>query len=105
VATLATPPGATGNFTKIVRRFTVRIRLNAREPNAQLARPGMSVETAIAVSDRDKSSAAESAARIGCIFDPAKDMTERVIMQLPEHPGLGRARPQGPAGLALPDRQ
>jgi membrane fusion protein (multidrug efflux system) len=102
---LIPPDNATGNFTKIVRRFTVRIRLNAREPNAQLARPGMSVETAIAVSDRDKSSAAESAARIGCIFDPAKDMTERVIMQLPEHPGLGRARPQGPAGLTLPDRQ
>jgi membrane fusion protein, multidrug efflux system len=53
VATLATPPGATGNFTKIVRRFTVRIRLNAREPNAQLERPGMSVEKAIAVSGRE----------------------------------------------------
>ena len=88
-----------------MRRFTVRIRFNTREPNAQLARPGMSVETAIAVSDRDKSSPAESAAQIGCVFDPAKDMTERVIMQLPEHPGLGRARPQGPAGLTIPNRQ
>jgi multidrug resistance efflux pump len=36
----------TGHSTKIVRRFTVRIRLNAREPNTELARPGMSVETA-----------------------------------------------------------
>jgi membrane fusion protein, multidrug efflux system len=46
---LIPPDNATGNFTKIVRRFTVRIRFNAREPNAGLARPGMSVETAVAV--------------------------------------------------------
>jgi membrane fusion protein (multidrug efflux system) len=39
-------PPATGNFTKIVRRFTVRIRFNARDAGAALARPGMSVETA-----------------------------------------------------------
>src|SRR4029077_15318193 len=34
---------ATGNFTKIVRRFTVRMRFNRRDANAALARPGMSV--------------------------------------------------------------
>jgi multidrug efflux pump subunit AcrA (membrane-fusion protein) len=44
------PDNATGNFTKIVRRFTVRIRSNVRDANAALARPGMSVETAVAVS-------------------------------------------------------
>ena len=60
---LIPPDNATGNFTKIVRRFTVRIRLNAREPNAALARPGMSVETAVAVSGRGNSSPTESAAR------------------------------------------
>jgi membrane fusion protein (multidrug efflux system) len=38
---LIPPDNATGNFTKIVRRFTVRIRLNAREPNA--ARPSRHV--------------------------------------------------------------
>jgi membrane fusion protein (multidrug efflux system) len=99
------PDNATGNFTKIVRRFTVRIRLNAREPNAALARPGMSVETAVAVSGRGNSSPTESAARIGCSFDPAKDMLERPITQLPLHPGLGRARPQGPSGIMMPGEQ
>jgi membrane fusion protein, multidrug efflux system len=101
---LIPPDNATGNFTKIVRRFAVRIRLNAREPNAEVARPGMSVETAIAVSELGKSSPEENAARIGCVFDPAKDMTERPITQLPEHPGLGRARPQGSEGLTIPGR-
>ena len=91
---LIPPDNATGNFTKIVRRFTVRIRLNARELNAELARPGMSVETAIAVTGGANASASAVAARIGCAFDPAKDMAaERPITQLPEHPGLGRARP------------
>jgi membrane fusion protein (multidrug efflux system) len=47
------PDNATGNFTKIVRRFTVRIRSNVRDANAALARPGMSVETAVAVSTPD----------------------------------------------------
>src|SRR5262249_10670511 len=103
---LIPPDNATGNFTKIVRRFTVRIRLNAREPAAELARPGMSVETAVAVTAGAKVSASEIAARMGCVFDPAKDMAaERPITQLPQHPGLGRARPQGPAGIAIPGQQ
>jgi membrane fusion protein (multidrug efflux system) len=50
---LIPPDNATGNFTKIVRRLTVRVRFNARDANAALARPGMSVETAIAVSTRN----------------------------------------------------
>jgi membrane fusion protein, multidrug efflux system len=102
---LIPPDNATGNFTKIVRRFTVRIRLNARESSAQLVRPGMSVETEIAVSDGDNSSPTERAARIGCVFDPAKDITERTVVQLPPHPGIGRARPQGPAGLTIPGKE
>jgi membrane fusion protein (multidrug efflux system) len=100
---LIPPDNATGNFTKIVRRFTVRIRFNAREPNAELARPGMSVETAVAVTGGATASAAAVSSHIGCVFDPAKDMAaERPITQLPPHPGLGRARPQGPSGLTLP---
>jgi len=102
---LIPPDNATGNFTKIVRRFTVRIRFSAREPNPELARPGMSVETTVALSGRVSSSPTESAARIGCSFDPAKDITERTITQLPPHPGLGRARPQGPSGLTIPNEQ
>jgi membrane fusion protein (multidrug efflux system) len=30
------------------------------------------------------------------------DMSPRTLVKLPEHPGLGRARPQGPVGLQVP---
>lgn len=99
---LIPPDNATGNFTKIVRRFTVRIRFNRRDPDAVLARPGMSVETAVAVSTPDHASPAELGKRVGCVFDPAKDIAPRTLTKLPEHPGLGRARPQGPAGTQAP---
>jgi membrane fusion protein (multidrug efflux system) len=103
---LIPPDNATGNFTKVVRRFTVRIRFNARELNAELARPGMSVETAVAVTGGANAPVSAIATRIGCVFDPAKDMAaERPITQLPPHPGLGRARPQGPSGMTLPGEQ
>jgi membrane fusion protein, multidrug efflux system len=98
---LIPPDNTTGNFTKIVRRFTVRVRFNASEPNTGLARPGMSVETAIAVSTSDNHSAAERASMIGCSFDPAQDIVAHVPTKLPEHPGLGRARPQGAGGLEV----
>ena len=99
---LIPPDNATGNFTKIVRRFTVRIRFNLRDPNAALARPGMSVETAVAVSTSDGAAPADLGKRVDCSFDPAKDMAARTLTKLPEHPGLGRARPQGGAGTELP---
>jgi membrane fusion protein (multidrug efflux system) len=99
---LVPPDNATGNFTKIVRRFTVRIRFNRRDTTAALARPGMSVETAVAVSALNGASATELGKRVGCAFDPAKDISARTLMKLPEHPGLGRARPQGAAGLQAP---
>src|SRR5215471_18662785 len=93
---------ATGNFTKIVRRFTVRIRFSARDVNAALARPGMSVETAVAVPTPDNASPTEQGSRVGCSFDPSKDIVERTLTKLPEHPGLGRARPQGSPGTQVP---
>jgi len=99
---LIPPDNATGNFTKIVRRFTVRIRFNRRDANAALARPGMSVETAVAVSTPDSASPTERGNRVGCEFDPSKDIVERSLTKLPEHPGLGRARPQGPSGTEIP---
>jgi membrane fusion protein, multidrug efflux system len=99
---LVPPDNATGNFTKIVRRFTVRIRFNTRDANAALARPGMSVEAAVAVSTPENVSATERGNRLGCSFDPSKDMVERTLTKLPEHPGLGRARPQGPSGTQVP---
>ena len=49
------------------RPGTARIRFNAREPNAELARPGMSVETAVAVAGGTNVSASAIAARIGCV--------------------------------------
>jgi membrane fusion protein (multidrug efflux system) len=99
---LIPPDNATGNFTKIVRRFTVRLRFNAREVNASLARPGMSVETAVAVSSPGGAPADARAGAIGCTFDPAKDIVQHILTRLPEHPGLGRARPQGAGGLVVP---
>ncbi len=99
---LVPPDNATGNFTKIVRRFTVRIRFNARDADAALARPGMSVETAVAVPTPDNAAPTERGSRVDCSFDPSKDMVERTLTKLPEHPGLGRARPQGPAGIQVP---
>jgi membrane fusion protein, multidrug efflux system len=99
---LIPPDNATGNFTKIVRRFTVRLRFNARESKASLARPGMSVETAVAVSSPGGTAAAERARTIGCSFDPAQDIVQHIPTKLPEHPGLGRARPQGATGIVVP---
>ena len=96
---LVPPDNATGNFTKIVRRFTVRIRFNRRDEDAVLARPGMSVETAVAVSTPDGASPAQLGQRVGCAFDPAKDIAPRTMTKLPAHPGLGRARPQGSSGI------
>jgi membrane fusion protein (multidrug efflux system) len=96
---LIPPDNATGNFTKVVRRFTVRIRLNVSEQAASLARPGMSVETAVAVGIDSDASATERAHRLGCTFDPTHDIVEPHVNKLPDHPGLGRARPQGSIDL------
>jgi len=43
VFSLLPPDNATGNFTKIVQRLPVRIRVPAEVARAQLLRPGMSV--------------------------------------------------------------
>jgi membrane fusion protein, multidrug efflux system len=99
---LIPPDNATGNFTKIVRRFTVCLRFNARESKASLARPGTSVETVVAVSSPGEAAAAQRARTIGCPFDPAEDIVQHVPTRLPQHPGLGRARPQGAGGIEVP---
>jgi membrane fusion protein, multidrug efflux system len=44
---LLPPDNATGNFTKIVQRIPVRIRLDSRDPLIGKLRPGMSVEASI----------------------------------------------------------
>ena len=44
---LLPPDNATGNFTKIVQRVPVRIRLDPDQPQVAELRPGMSVETTV----------------------------------------------------------
>jgi membrane fusion protein (multidrug efflux system) len=46
---LLPPDNATGNFTKIVRRFTVRILLDPSQPALDRLAGGMSVEPMIAI--------------------------------------------------------
>ena len=43
------PDNVTGNFTKIVRRFPVRIRVNATDPGVALPGAGMSAEVRVGV--------------------------------------------------------
>ncbi|TCM67603.1 HlyD family secretion protein [Rhizobium sp. BK068] len=45
---LLPPDNATGNFTKVAQRLTVRIELDPDQPNFDRLRPGMSVTTRIA---------------------------------------------------------
>ena len=47
VFTLLPPDNATGNFTKIVQRVPVRVRVPASIAGENLLRPGMSVEPKI----------------------------------------------------------
>jgi membrane fusion protein (multidrug efflux system) len=44
---LLPPDNATGNFTKVVQRIPVRLRLHGPQDPAHLLRPGMSVQTTI----------------------------------------------------------
>ncbi|HZV08409.1 MAG TPA: HlyD family secretion protein, partial [Novosphingobium sp.] len=44
---LLPPDNATGNFTKIVQRMPLRIRLDAGQARLGALRPGMSVETSV----------------------------------------------------------
>ena len=50
---LLPPDNATGNFTKIVRRFPVRILLDANQPGIDRLGAGMSVEPRIAIGSHD----------------------------------------------------
>ena len=47
VFSLLPPDNATGNFTKIVQRLAVRIRLPAAVTDQRLLRPGMSVVVSV----------------------------------------------------------
>jgi membrane fusion protein (multidrug efflux system) len=58
---LLPPDNVTGNFTKIVQRIPVRIRLDSHDPLIGSLRPGMSVEASI-----DTRPAARSTMAAGC---------------------------------------
>ncbi|MDB5777200.1 MAG: hemolysin [Herbaspirillum sp.] len=51
---LLPPDNATGNFTKIVQRIPVKIRIDPNQPLAGQLRPGMSVEASIQTSREPK---------------------------------------------------
>ncbi|WP_246737779.1 HlyD family secretion protein [Rhizobium grahamii] len=50
---LLPPDNASGNFTKVAQRLTVRIELDPAQPNFDRLRPGMSVITRIATKEDD----------------------------------------------------
>ena len=58
VFALLPPDNATGNFTKIVQRIPVRIRLDSHDPLIGRLRPGMSVEASIDTSPAPRSTTA-----------------------------------------------
>ena len=76
---LVPPDNATGNFTKIDRRFPVHIRVNRSDPNASVLKPGMSTVVAVGVDGADIA---------GCHFSVDKDRQPRAMPVLPAHPGL-----------------
>jgi membrane fusion protein (multidrug efflux system) len=59
------PDNATGNFTKIVRRFPVRILFDARQPGLERLGSGMSVEPRIAIGSHSSGRAAGLSAVFG----------------------------------------
>ena len=59
------PDNATGNFTKIVRRFPVRILFDARQPGLDRLGSGMSVEPRIAIGSRASGKASGLTALFG----------------------------------------
>ena len=76
---LLPPDNATGNFTKIVRRFPVRIRANRSDPNRDALKPGMSTKVTVSI---------DSPEVLGCRFDPDKDRQTTSMAKLPEIPVL-----------------
>jgi membrane fusion protein, multidrug efflux system len=66
---LVPPDNATRNFTKIVRRFPVRIRVNRRDPHIGLLKSGMSTSVSVSVDGKAAS---------GCQFDPGKKVSKKI---------------------------
>jgi membrane fusion protein (multidrug efflux system) len=62
VFSLLPPDNATGNFTKIVQRIPVRIKVPADVANRKLLRPGMSVVVKVNTKSVDRTSVADGGA-------------------------------------------
>jgi membrane fusion protein (multidrug efflux system) len=61
VFSLLPPDNATGNFTKVVQRIPVRIRVPANIGAEEVLRPGMSVVVSVDTKPGAKSAAATTA--------------------------------------------
>lgn len=95
------PDNATGNFTKIVRRFPVRIRLDADQPGLDAVRVGMSVVPRAALgSAADGRAHASGLDRLvgimggggfACESNGPVRLDPPRQRRLPEHPGIGAA--------------
>ena len=79
---LVAPDNATGNFTKIVRRFPVRLRANRTDAGAGLLKPGMSTTVQVSLDDKPVA---------GCHSDPDRDRQPPSLRRLPAHPGLSES--------------
>ncbi len=65
VFSLLPPDNATGNFTKIVQRLAVRVRLPAAVADKRLLRPGMSVVVSVNTKPEGTSKSASESAKLG----------------------------------------
>ncbi len=96
---LLPPQNATGNFTKIVQRVPVRIRLNASEQTRQRLLPGLSVT--VHVDTREKAGADSRTA-----FDRSGQFLTPNVPKLPERISCSRTAVHSGSGkeyLFLPD--
>jgi hypothetical protein len=91
---LIPPDNATGNFTKIVRRFTVRIRFNARDTDAALTRPGGNGRRGLHTRQRLANRARQSG---GLLLRPVKGYGRAVAHQTA---GASRIGPRSSPRLA-----
>ncbi len=102
---LLPPENATGNFTKIVQRLTVRIALPKEVVSEGLLRPGMSVVVGINTREPGSHVPGEDlpkrvALLLGSAWDAALRMVDSVAVAKPKAP----EPPEETARLALPSR-
>lgn len=90
---LIPPDNATGNFTKIVRRFAVRLRFDQDALLLDRIKPGMSVEPRIAIGSHSTGSPQRGLLQalqkpFKCSTDGPVEPPAPLLRALPPHPGL-----------------